>query len=448
MRQRLYSSLLLLLLLVSCAARKPGDPIKPGFNTFSKEQDIQLGREAAAQIRKQIQVVPDQSLQSYVGTVGQRLASQPAADDYPYEFTLIHDSSINAFALPGGPIFVHSGLLRAADNESQLAGVLAHEISHVALRHATNQASKANLIQLPAILAGAAIGQESILAQLSQIGLGFGVNAVMLKYSRDAERQADALGTRIMHEAGYNPIAMADFFEKLSAEGGARAPEFLSSHPDPGNRTEAVLAEIKTLPQRQYAANTGRFDDMKRELVRLPRREPEQTRMRPASGPAPTGFEPLNARDFRMVRPSQWQVVQDQRSGSVAIAPRQGIFRNSYGTMSLGYGAILSYYRPDSGNLRNGTSELINQLQMANPDLQVAGTRQIAVDGQPAMVSRLIGRSPFGGREQNLVLTAMRPQGLFYMVFVAPEHYAAELQPVFERMTQSLQFQPTLSGSR
>jgi len=447
MRRRVLLTLMPVL-LISCAGRRPGDPIRPGFNTFSKEQDIQLGQEAAAQIRKQVQVVSDQDLQSYVKTVGQRLASQPAAQDYPYEFTLIHDESINAFALPGGPIFVHTGLLRAADNEAQMAGVLAHEISHVALRHATNQASKANLIQLPAILAGVAIGQESMAAQLGQMGLGLGLNAVMLKYSRDAESQADALGTRILHDAGYNPIGMADFFEKLAAEGGQRAPQFLSSHPDPGNRTQAVLAEIKTLPQRQYTAGTGRFDNMKQELARLPRREPQQARMQPASSAIPRGFEPLNGRDFAMVKPAQWQVIQDQRSGTVAIAPQEGILRNSFGAMSLGYGAILSYYRPNSSNLNNGTRELLNQLQTANPNLQVTGARRTTISGRPAVVSQLTGPSPYGGREQNLVLSVMRPQGLFYMVFVSPQQYASQLQPVFDRMAQSLNFQQTLSGSR
>jgi hypothetical protein len=209
-----------------------------------------------------------------------------------------------------------------------------------------------------------------------------------------------------------------------------------------------VLAEIKTLPQRQYTAGTGRFDSMKSELSRLPRREPERAQMQqPAAASLASGFQPLNGRDFSLTAPTGWEVVQDRRSGSVAIAPRQGIFRNSYGTMSLGYGAILSYYRPNTRNLEGGTRELINQLQLANPDLQVVGGKRISVNGQPAMVSQLLGRSPYGGREQNLVLTAMRPQGLFYMVFVAPEQYASQLQPVFDRMTGSLQFRATLSGS-
>ena len=153
---------LLCALSLTCATRNPGDPITPGYNLFSKQQDIELGRQAAGEIRQQVDIVNDPELQQYIRDLGSRLARQPEADDYPYEFTLINEPSINAFALPGGPIFIHSGLIAAADNEGQLVGVLAHEISHVALRHGTSQASKAQMIQLPAILAGAVMGQNSV----------------------------------------------------------------------------------------------------------------------------------------------------------------------------------------------------------------------------------------------------------------------------------------------
>ena len=200
--------LLLLLVLGSCATRQPGDPLSPGYNVFSKQQDVELGRQAAGEIRQQVDVVDDPELQQYIRELGARLAQQPQALDYPYEFTLINEGSINAFALPGGPIFIHSGLVEAADNEGQLVGVLAHEISHVALRHGTSQASKAQMIQLPAILAGAVMGQQSVWSQAGQIGLGLGLNALIMKYSRNAEKQADALGAQIMAGADGNQSAV------------------------------------------------------------------------------------------------------------------------------------------------------------------------------------------------------------------------------------------------
>jgi beta-barrel assembly-enhancing protease len=189
---------------VACQAKHKD--LKPGWNLFSKEQDVQLGREAAAQVEQQMPVVRDAQIQRYIESIGRRLASAPEADRYPYTFKVINDPSINAFALPGGPTYVHTGLIRAAENEAQLAGVMAHEIAHVALRHGTNQASKANIMQIPAMIAGAAVGGGGLLGQLAQVGVGLGLNGVLLKYSRDAERQADLLGAQMMAHAGYNPL--------------------------------------------------------------------------------------------------------------------------------------------------------------------------------------------------------------------------------------------------
>jgi beta-barrel assembly-enhancing protease len=207
-------------------------------------------------------------LQQYIDQIGTRLARQPGADAYPYQFTVLNQESINAFALPGGPVYVNKGLIEAADNEAQLAGVVAHEISHVALRHGTSQASKANLIQLPAAVAGSVI-DGGVVGQLAQLGVGLGAQSVLLKYSRDAEREADALGARIMAQAGYNPVEMANFFEKLEAEGGGRAPEFLSSHPDPGNRRELIQAEIRYIPSSRYGYTTGMFAEAKNTAARI-----------------------------------------------------------------------------------------------------------------------------------------------------------------------------------
>src|SRR5882762_2013526 len=134
---------------------------EPGFNLFSKQQDVQLGQESAAQVRKQMTVIQDPVLTQYVNRVGKRLTASRETQEsgFPFTFDVVADPSINAFALPGGPMFINTGLLRAVDNEAQLAGVMGHEMSHVILRHGTNQASKRNLIQLPAVLV-AGCGQQ------------------------------------------------------------------------------------------------------------------------------------------------------------------------------------------------------------------------------------------------------------------------------------------------
>lgn len=452
MKTRSFAVIALALAIASCGGRDPGDPLTPGFNVFSKEQDIQLGRQAAQEVAQQVDIVDNQRLQNYVDQVGNRLARQAGAEDYPYEFTLINDPSINAFALPGGPIFVNSGLLKAADNEAQFAGVLAHEIAHVALRHATSQASKANLLQFPAALAAAMIGQGSVAGQLGQVGLGFGLNALVMRYSRSAEEEADALGARIMSAAGYNPLAMARFFEKLDAEGGPRAPEFLSSHPNPGNRVEDVQAEIKTLPQAQYGGGTGMFQEAQQLVAKLPAPEQRVQRARAAQTNSPPsaispgtiqGYERLDTARFSVAYPQGWNVYGDRNSDSITVAPRQGIVSNAQGGASVGYGVIAGYYSPSrrTPGLEQASRELLSQLQAMNPGMQVqSGLRSVRVEGSPGAVAQLIGSSPFGGAEKSVLLTVARPEGLFYMVFIAPDQYFGQAQSAFDEMVRSIRF--------
>ena len=238
--------------------------IHPGFNLFTKQQDVQLGQETAAQIRKHVHIVKDPFLNAYVNQVGQRLASAPEAQESGFKFTfeVVADPSINAFALPGGPMFINTGLLKTVDNEAELAGVMGHEMSHVILRHGTNQASKAELIELPVALAGGSNG-GSLMARLAQLGIGLGANSVLLKFSRTAESQADLMGSHLMAEAGYNPMELARFFEELEAKTGKGGVQFLSDHPNPENREHAIEDEADKLPQRNYGYQTGQFQRMK-----------------------------------------------------------------------------------------------------------------------------------------------------------------------------------------
>jgi len=447
--RRFSAILIVLMMTLSCATRNPGDPLTPGYNTFSKEQDIEIGKEYAAEVKKQADVVNNPRLQAFVEEIGQRLAQQPEADNYPYEFTMINERSINAFALPGGPIFIHSGLVDAADNEAQLAGVLAHEISHVALRHGTSQASKSQMIQLPAVLAGAVLGNGGALAQISQVGIGLGLEALITKYSRSAEKQADALGARIMSQAGYDPLQMARFFEKLAAEGGSRPPVFLSTHPDPGRRTELVQAEMATLPARQYGYETGDFNRSKTLVAQLPppkvtqqQQEVAAVAPNPAAPQAPGGsaFVRMNGGTYSLERPQNWEAFGSQ--DSVTIAPRQGLVQTRNGGVVIGYGAVISRYEPRyRQDLLNASWELVQQLQETNPNLKVSqAPQQRQFGGSPGLIVGLTGASPYGGAERNILVTVQRPNGLFYMVFVGPEQGFAQLQPAFERMVQSIQF--------
>src|SRR5215813_14022425 len=257
----------------------------PGFNLFSKQQDIQLGQENAAQVRKQMKVIHDAFLTEYVTRVGNRLVGSREAKEsgFPFTFEVVADPSINAFALPGGPMFINSGLLKAVDNEAQLAGVMGHEMSHVILRHGTNQASKSQMIQLPAVL-GSQVAGGSMMGQLAQLGIGLGANSVLLKFSRGAESQADLLGSHLMAESAYDPVQMAKFFQKLEADGGARGPQFFSSHPNPGNRQAAIQKEVAKMPQQNYNYQTGQFQRMKQVAAAIkepPPKQPAQQQQQP-----------------------------------------------------------------------------------------------------------------------------------------------------------------------
>src|SRR5258706_5123727 len=233
---------------------------KPGFNLFSPEQDIQMGKEAAAEVERTRPVVRNDELSGYLARVGARLARSRYAGQFGFRFSVVNDPHVNAVAFPGGPIYVNTGLLAVLDNESQLAGVLAHEMSHVALRHGTHQASKAILIQGPAAAAEALIRDDSNLAEIARLGISFTANSVLLRYSRDNEREADLNGALIMNDTGYNPVEMERFFEKLErqGEGGGLIASWFSDHPAPANRVREVDDEIRQLPRASYSESEPR----------------------------------------------------------------------------------------------------------------------------------------------------------------------------------------------
>jgi beta-barrel assembly-enhancing protease len=450
-RRRQALVVMLLAATVAWAARKPGEPLKPGFNLFSKQQDIEVGQANAKQVSEQYQIVQNQSIQNYVKRIGERLAQAPEAKQsgFPFSFTVVNVGDINAFALPGGPMFVFTGLLKATDNEGQVAGVMGHEMAHVILRHGTNQASKANLVQLPAMLAGGLIGNDSMLGQLANLGLGLGANSYLLKFSRDAETEADALGSHLMANAGYDPVEMARFFQKLGAKGN-QPMQFFSDHPNPGNREKAIKEEMQALPRRSYGYQSGGFGRMKSELASLPAppkkgaaavSSADRTGQQPPAPPT-GGMKEYRNRAFSIRYPASWQVVSEQEAGGVTIAPREGLV-NVSGATQIGNGAILSYFTPQNrGDLKSATDELVQQLRSSNPRMEVGGgTRNARAGGAEALVTMLSSNSPYGGAETDALITVLRPQGLFYLVFVAPQGNFAQFQGTLEDMVNSLRFE-------
>src|SRR6266480_2639125 len=241
-------------------------------NKFKPQDDVKLGRQAAQEAERQMPILRDREATDYVSTVGQRLvAAIPQEFQHPefqYYFKIINASDINAFALPGGPMYLNRGMIEAARNEGEMAGVMAHELSHVALRHGTAQATKAQKYAVGAgiagilgtILAGPAVGQ------LAQLPIG----AYFLKYSREYETEADLLGARIMANAGYDPRDLANMFRTIEAQGGGGGGWF-SDHPSPANRYAKINQEAQYLQIQNRITDNRAFFAIKERLRGYPR---------------------------------------------------------------------------------------------------------------------------------------------------------------------------------
>src|SRR5215204_4288608 len=244
-------------------------------NKYQVSADVQAGQQAAQQVYQQMPILRDSAVSSYVNRIGQNLVSaipsefqQPA---FRYSFDVVDARDINAFALPGGPMFVNRGMIEAAHNEGEMAGVMAHEISHVALRHASAQQTKATsakstIIGLGSILGGAILGGQTGAAIGQTIAQGY-----FTRYSREYETQADILGSQIMARAGYDPRELAAMFRTIAQQGGGGGPEWLSSHPNPGNREQRIMQEAAMLRVEGGRSDTAEFRQVQSRLRGYPR---------------------------------------------------------------------------------------------------------------------------------------------------------------------------------
>jgi predicted Zn-dependent protease len=234
------------------------------------EKEVRQGREAAAEVDRQAKFIDDPVITEYVNRVGQNIVLHSDAK-VPFTIKVIDSDEVNAFALPGGFFYVNKGLLLAADNEAELAGVMAHEIAHVAARHAVENQAKASLLEYAAL--GASIFIGGIPGMIYQNTAGIGLLGIFMKFSRGAEEEADKLGVQYMYAAGYDPGAMATMFEKLEAK-NKKKPGFISrafaTHPAPPDRRTAALALAARFPEHEeYVISSSEFQRVKGRLLRL-----------------------------------------------------------------------------------------------------------------------------------------------------------------------------------
>ena len=461
----------------------------PGSASISREDQIQLGYKAVQQVYQQMPVLPDSSPTSqYIQGLAHKLVAQiPPQYSWPWQFHVIQQSDINAFAIPGGPLFVNVGTITAADNEAQLAGVMAHEIAHDYMMHVAKDYGKQSWTQGLGAVAGAILGSRSpALGQLAQLGAG----VISMKFSRKDEAQADAVGAIIMYKAGYNPQAMADFFQKLEQEGGSRGPQWLSDHPNPGNRQQAIQQEIANWPQKNYVNSSSQFASAKQAARSVKAYTGEQIAQRvkagngnggwnnqppaannngggrvvptsgsPANGggggnvPAGSisrgdimpsgGFQTLRGSVFSIQYPNNWKAAQGQQGGA-EIGPEAGLVDNG-----LAYGVIINGYNPQQANsLDQAAQELVQVLAQDNPGLRASGNPQrVTVNGVEGRSVNLLGNSPLSdngrpARERDwLVALPLQNGSLLYCVFVAPDRDFNSLKPTYEQMLRSLRVQ-------
>ena len=438
--------------------------VKLPKNRYTPEQDVQIGREAVAEIRQQYPIIKDERITRYLTALGDRLVAAAPAElnkpVYEYSFTPVNLREINAFALPGGPMFVHRGMFTAGAAEGEVVGVMAHELSHVLLRHGTANASKAQnpwlqLGQLAGQVGGAMVGGGAG-AAIAQ-GTGFGLGTMLLKYSRDFEKQADLLGAQIMARAGYDPRALGRMFETIEKEtrsSGGGGPQWMSSHPNPGNRTLYINKEAEALAIAS-AADDSEFAPIKTVFASLPspltmaelakrKTDPAATATRSIGTPgqpvppASAEYRSISGgKLFQAEVPSNWTPLST--SNAIRVVPENG-FGQVNGQTVFSHGIEFGIAQAGTRDLREATVTWLKAVAQNNPDIRLAGEQQnLRISQRSAIATPLVNPSPLGGQERIGLYTTFLADGtLFYYLTIVPEKEAAAFQETFRRIGGSI----------
>jgi beta-barrel assembly-enhancing protease len=449
----------------------------PGNAHMSKQDQEKLGEQAVAEVYKQMPVLPDSSpITQYVQQLGRKLEKQiPAENSWPYQFHVIQQKEINAFALPGGPIFINVGTINAAQNEAQLAGVMSHEMSHVYMQHSAKRATspKEQLAEMLGAVGGM-LG-NSTLGSLAGLGIRLTAGSMLLKYSREDEAQADAVGAVIMHKAEYNPTELARFFEVLAKQGNG-GPQFLSDHPNPGNRSQAIEREIRAWPKQNYLGDSAAFRRVKDQAQQVRAYtgqeisdgakqgiwaqqnmkngavpESAQSSIAASAEPSPVHnvtfdqvrpsdqFTEVRQAGFTIQYPANWATATGENS--LSIAPKAGVGHNS-----IAYGVLISPVEDASaGSIDQVATDLVQNLTRTNPGMRQEGQpTAVSVNGAQGRQVDLVSNSPVvqNGKplaERDQLVVAPRSGGSYlYLIFIAPDKDFRALAPTYQKMLGSL----------
>ncbi len=457
--------------LMAAGAQLNAQNFEPCKNNFSAAQQIALGDKAKAQVYQQTPVLPDDSpVSRYVQQLGQRLVAVAPGYHWPYNFHVANNAEINAFALPGGSVFVNLGTIQAAEDEAQLAGVMAHEISHVVLQHSVCNAEKQQRIGLFAglgqIAASVILGQTA--GDIAAQGIGMTAGLGFLRMSREAERQADLEGARIAYDAGFDPHGMTQFFRTIENKYGSGGAQFLSDHPNPGNRSVYVDQEIATFPPQQHPIrDSAAFERIAKQISGMhaytskeiasgawKMQAPNQTvgnglNQSVSSAPAKPdlsssgAWKTLQGTGFTASIPAKWKTYKTD-SGRMA-GPDGGIGRSADGGAgNVVYGMLTDRYQAQ-GNAQGAAAviALIDEISRDNPGFSIRSENQIVVNGVPASSVECVNPSANGGKGERDWIVAFQLSGttLRYFVFVAPSPDFDALKPAFQRIVNSIRLQ-------
>ena len=457
--------------------------VRPGFNLFSPQQEIEIGRQSVIAIEKQLPLLSDAGVDEYINCLGQTLITRAPGERYPYSFKIANIPDVNAFAFPGGPIYITRGTIEAARSEGELAGVIAHEIAHVALRHGASQASKAYLAQAGLGVLGGIVGERAVTNIIGAVG-GFGFNTIFSKHDRETESEAAALSAQILTRVGYDPREMTTFFRSLRRGARGDAPNyrtFLGDHPLPENhenRTEQM--ELEATHRRAPQHGAGDFHKIQTYVAGLPRASyvallarrglmtPEDAKVNQAAPKIRVERPSPNTRDywqpggfwFRVAYPENWRSYPSGDKLGVTFTPPGGVVETR-GQTHLVYGAAINRYRPigdnsqwtglrqrsfrfigGRGELIEATNDLVDCVLQNNPHLDFArgSNRRGMNEGLEAVTLTLTGRSPLTGRGERVQLYTreMDDGEVVYAIFVAPDDEYDDFRPAFERILRGL----------
>jgi hypothetical protein len=462
--QRLVASLIVLAVSAMPVTVFAQTQIKYHSNKYKISDDVQLGRQAAREAEQQFPILRDAEATDYVSRIGQRLVSaippQFQHPEFQYYFRIINARDINAFALPGGPMYVNRGMIEAARNEGEMAGVMAHELSHVALRHGTAQASKAQKYGLLAGILGigGAIlgGPAGAAAQIA----GQGVGVYFLKFSREYETEADILGAQIMARAGYDPRDLANMFQTIERQGGGGGGGFLSDHPSPANRYARINQEAQYLRIENPIRDTRDFERVQArlrgmgtapsmaEIARSGQRYPtgETTGNYPNNPPRgrveypSTRYQTYSefGGGLRVSIPSNWRELAG--GNSIWFAP-EGAYGSYQNQEIYTHGVNFGVTRTQSTNLQEATNEFLSSLAQRNGNMrQRSGYQRASVSGRSGLTTSFSNINEATGQAEivTVITTQLRNGDLFYMIAVSPQSDSGSFQSAFSNILRSI----------